>query len=66
MPDSQPSRRVVERIILVLALALFLFATPFIYGWARDNSPWYLPYLLWVAVIALTAWNYYRSRDHGV
>ena len=34
---------------------LLLFVTPFTRLWATPEAPWYLPYLLWGAVIALLA-----------
>jgi hypothetical protein len=56
----------VERALLVLALTLGLFASPVIYVWARDGSPWYLVYLLWLAVIMLGGWVGRGSRGHDI
>ncbi len=62
---NQPGRAV-ERALLVLALTLGLFASPVIYVWARDGSPWYLVYLLWLAVIMLGGWVGRGSRGHDI
>ncbi len=51
----EPARRI-EKTLLIVAFALLLFASPILYLWAQDDSPWYLPYLLWLTVIACTAW----------
>lgn len=42
-----------DRVILLLLFALFLLLSPLIEWWAADDSPWYLPYLLWLVLIAL-------------
>jgi hypothetical protein len=41
--------------LLLLAVALGLFASPFTASWAGFHPPWYLPYLLWGGLIALAA-----------
>ncbi|MBD3669211.1 MAG: hypothetical protein HUJ29_00415 [Gammaproteobacteria bacterium] len=51
-----------DRVILLLALALFLLISPFMLWWARDTAPWYLPYLFWALLIGLTAWLQTRRR----
>ena len=50
-----------DRIIPLLVLALLLFASPLTTWWLGAHGPWYLPYLLWLGVIAATAWLY-RGR----
>lgn len=49
-----------DTVILLLALALFLFASPLVTWWSDAGSSWYLPYLLWAIVILLTVWLQYR------
>ena len=65
MNSNQPSRPL-ERTVLVVALALLLFATPVIYGWARDDSPWFLIYFIWLIIIALSAWLYFTRSDDDI
>jgi hypothetical protein len=52
--------------LLVTALALLLFATPVIYWWAQDDSPWYLVYVLWLVIIGFTAWLQLRRNRHDL
>lgn len=51
-----------DAIVPLLLLALFLLASPFTLLWAADTSPWYLPYMLWLALIGLIAWAHRRPR----
>lgn len=48
--------RHLDNTILLLLLALFLLVSPLVRWWAADDSPWYLPYLIWFGIIALVAW----------
>jgi hypothetical protein len=50
-----------DRVILLLLLALFLLVSPLLDWWARDDAPWYLPYLIWSGLIALTWWLQHRA-----
>ncbi len=43
----------VDRVILLFLFALLLLASPLVAVWAADDSPWYLPYLLWGVIIIL-------------
>ena len=61
--NSERPGQYFERVILITALALLLFATPVIYWWAQDDSPWFLVYLLWLIMILLSAWLYFTQRD---
>jgi hypothetical protein len=45
-------------------LVLLLFAAPSASWWLATSPPWYLPYLLWLAVIVLAAWQARRSAKH--
>lgn len=61
--DDRPTDKTIERTVLLVLLALVLFASPVMFAWAQDHSPWYTPYLLWSVVIAGVAWINYRRRD---
>jgi len=52
----------VDKVILLLLLALFLLVSPFMAWWATPDAPWYRPYLIWLFIIALTWWLQYRNR----
>lgn len=58
--DPRPSR---DGTILLFLLALLLFLSPLTWWWASDHSPWFLPYALWLGLIALLGW-YQWSRGH--
>ncbi|MFQ5756864.1 MAG: hypothetical protein ACE5H7_12370 [Acidiferrobacterales bacterium] len=55
------SRRL-DRVILLFLFALFLLVSPLLGWWASDESPWYLPYLMWLVLIVLCAWLHVRVR----
>ncbi len=62
MPQPPNNERRIERTLLPVLLALFLFATPFTFWWAQSRS-WFLPYLLWLLIIVIGAWLAWRDRD---
>lgn len=45
----------IDRVILLFLFAILLLASPLKAVWAADDSPWYLPYLLWGVLIILAA-----------
>lgn len=61
--DYRAPDRTIERTLLLVLLALVLFASPVMFAWAQDDSPWYMPYALWFAVIAGAAWISHRRKD---
>jgi hypothetical protein len=42
-------------VLVAFIIALFLFASPFYLLWMSPGMPWYVPYLIWLAVIVMTA-----------
>lgn len=65
-PSGSDHGRPVDSAILLFLVALFLFVSPFTDWWARDDSPWYLPYLLWLGLIALIAAVALRRDSHDI
>ncbi|MDH3689001.1 MAG: hypothetical protein OEU36_05920 [Gammaproteobacteria bacterium] len=55
-----------DRVVLLLAFSLLLFTSPLTDWIAREGAPWYLPYLLWLGVIAAAAWLSWMRRRHDV
>lgn len=49
--------------ILLVVLALGLFASPFTASWAGFRPPWYIPYLLWLLLIGIAAFLARNSDD---
>jgi hypothetical protein len=62
-PDSEKH---LDRVVLLFLFALFLLISPLLRWWAADDSPWYLPYLLWLLIIGLTFWLQRRRKHHDL
>ncbi|MBV2091316.1 MAG: UTP--glucose-1-phosphate uridylyltransferase [Candidatus Thiodiazotropha sp. (ex. Lucinisca nassula)] len=62
MPDTPPDRQIDSTLALVL-LIILLFSTPVMMWWTSPGSHWYLPYLLWLAVIFFIAWVNRRRHE---
>lgn len=52
--------------LVLILLALFVFASPFTDWWAGLALPWYAPYLMWLLLTALTALANRRARRHDL
>jgi hypothetical protein len=48
------SDKFLNRVLVAFLIALFLFASPFNSVWMSPGTPWYVPYLIWLAIIAMT------------
>ncbi|MCP5142040.1 MAG: hypothetical protein H6980_06795 [Gammaproteobacteria bacterium] len=44
-----------DRVVLVLLASLLALSTPVVAWWSRDGVAWYLPYLIWLGLIAMIA-----------
>jgi len=64
-PRPEPDQKR-ENTLLLTLLALFLFASPLTDWWAADDAPWFLPYLLWLAIILIGAWLSHRYQRHDL
>ncbi|MFT5719999.1 MAG: hypothetical protein ACI9W6_000288 [Motiliproteus sp.] len=52
------------RLIAVMILAVYLLSPRMIKFLASADHPWYSPFVIWMLLIALTAWfELKRSRD---
>jgi len=58
--------RQLDSIILLFLLAVFLLTSPFASWWSADDKPWYLPYLIWLGIILLAAWQQIRRSGHDL
>ncbi len=59
------NERQLDRVVLLFLLALFLLVSPLLMTWAADDNPWYLPYLIWLGLIAAMYRLQRRTRqDH--
>ncbi len=66
MAQIRETDRQRDKVILLFAFALFLLVSPLLVWWASDESPWYLPYLLWLVIIVLAAWLQRGKRADDV
>ena len=55
-----------DLVLLLLALALFLFASPFTAWWASAGLPWFLPFILWGVLIAAIGLQHWLEGSHDV
>lgn len=50
-------------VLVTFMIAVFLFASPFYLFWMSPGTPWYVPYVIWLAVIVMTGIvQHWRSR----
>jgi hypothetical protein len=53
--NNTPPQAGRDRAVWLGLLVLVLFGAPSVSWWLGSSPPWYLPYLLWLAVILLAA-----------
>ncbi len=58
--------RPTEITIVVVLIALLLLLPPMSSLWFGSYSAWYLPYLVWLAIILLAYWLQRLLRKHAV
>ena len=63
MREIPPPERQLDRTLALGLLIILLFSAPLVAWWTSPGSPWYLPYLLWIAIILLIAWI--QGRHHA-
>jgi len=66
MRESADNERHFDRAILLALFAVLLFASPLAHWWSALGAPWYLPYLLWLAVVLLGAWLQQRNPRYDL
>lgn len=50
-------------VLVTFLVAVFVFASPFYLLWMAPETPWYVPYLIWLAVIVMAgAVQLWRGR----
>jgi len=62
MAKNSPKRNI-DHVIVTALLTILLFASPLTDWWAQSDMPWYLPYIVWLLVILLTALTHWRNPD---
>lgn len=66
MPLKPEPGRPLTSLVLVFLFGLMMYATPFLTWWAVEDSPWYLPYVIWLIIIVLVAFAQLRRGHHDV
>ena len=56
-PETSPP---VDTLVLLILFGVLLFGSPVVLWWTDPQSPWYLPYLLWLLLIGLGGWLFGR------
>ena len=62
MRNPHERERQIDKTLLLGLFILLLFTTPILAWWGKPDSPWYLPYLLWLGIILIIAWVHRRGR----
>ncbi|MCU7807459.1 MAG: UTP--glucose-1-phosphate uridylyltransferase [Candidatus Thiodiazotropha sp. (ex Semelilucina semeliformis)] len=63
MRETPPPERQLDRTLALGLLIILLLSTPVMIWWTSYDSPWYVPYLLWLAIILFIAWIHSRHHD---
>ena len=64
MATRSDNGRYLNLVLVAFLVAVFLFASPFYLLWMAPETPWYVPYLIWLGVIVMTGIvQLWRGRD---
>jgi len=63
MRQTPPPERQLDHTLAVGLLILLLLSAPVMIWWTSPESPWYVPYLIWLAIITVIAWIQLRRDD---
>ncbi len=63
MSEDDGYSRGLDRVVILLLLALFFLLDPVRSWWASGNLPWYIPYAGWGGLIVLIALMIPRGGD---
>jgi hypothetical protein len=55
MRPASDNGKYLNFVLVAFLVAAFVFASPFYLLWMAPGTPWYVPYLIWLAVIVMTA-----------
>ena len=58
--------RPTEITVVVLLIALLVLLPPLLRLWISVDAPWFMPYLVWAAIIALAYWLQRLLSRHAV
>jgi hypothetical protein len=63
MRETSPPERLFDRTLALGLVILLLLSAPIMIWWTSQDSPWYVPYLLWLVIILFTAWVQYHQHE---
>ena len=64
MRGPSDNRKYLNLVLVAFLVAAFVFASPIHVLWTAPGTPWYVPYLIWLAVIVMTGVvQRWRGRD---
>jgi hypothetical protein len=63
MPQTPPPEGQFDRTLALGLLILLLLSAPIMVWWTSTDSPWYIPYLLWLVIILFTAWAHLSKHE---
>ncbi|MCU7852988.1 MAG: UTP--glucose-1-phosphate uridylyltransferase [Candidatus Thiodiazotropha sp. (ex Monitilora ramsayi)] len=63
MRETPPPERQLDRTLALGLLIILLLSAPVMIWWTSFDSPWYVPYLLWLAIIVFIAMIHRRHHD---
>lgn len=66
MPYPTTKEQYIDRVIILFLFALLVLVSPLLNGWAADDAPWFLPYLIWLGLIGLIFWLQRRSAGRDI
>ena len=66
MRPASDNGRYLNLVLVAFLVAAFVFASPFYLLWMAPGTPWYVPYLLWLAVILVTGALRFTRGRHGL
>ena len=57
------SVKFLDLVLVAFVVAVFVFASPFYLLWMAPETPWYVPYLIWLcAIVATGVVQHWRDR----
>jgi hypothetical protein len=63
MREPPPPDHQTDYTLALGLLILLLLSIPIMTWWTAPGSPWYIPYLIWAAIICLIAWSNHRNHE---
>jgi hypothetical protein len=63
MRPAPDNGKYLNLVLVTFLVAVFVFASPFYLLWMAPDTPWYVPYIIWLAVIVMAgAVQLWRGR----